>query len=133
MNRPRDQVPNAMRPRFEAIVGLTDAFCEEYLTDEYADLSGKLAAALARERPSPLSQGKPETWACAIVYVIGSTNFLFDKTQDPHMTARELCQRFGVSQSAAPSKATQIRKMFGIGQLDPEWCLPSKLGDNPLA
>ena len=40
---------------------------------------------------------------------------------------------FGVAKSTASAKATQIRKMFGIWQLDTRWCLPSRLETNPLA
>ncbi|HZR98711.1 MAG TPA: DUF6398 domain-containing protein [Chloroflexota bacterium] len=128
----RESIPLKLRPLYDAIVARTDAFCQEYLTDEYAELCRKLAAALARKRPSPLTQGRIETWACAIVYVIGSVNFLFDKSQTPHMTGAELSERFGVANSTASNKASAIRKMFRIYPLDPDWCLPSKLGDNPL-
>ncbi len=125
-------VPKAMRPTFESVVAITDAFCRQHLNEEYAELSRKLAAALARKRPSPLVQGKPEVWACGIVYAIGTVNFLWDKTQTPHMKASELCERFGVGKSSCSVKARQIMDMFGMFQLDPRWCLPSKMDDNPL-
>lgn len=126
-------IPVKLRPTFEAIVGLTDAVCREHLTEEYAELCRELAAALCRKRPSPVERGKLASWACGIVYTIGSCNFLFDKSQTPSMTADELCALFGVSKSTGAAKATQIRKMFGIWQLDTRWCLPSRLEDNPLA
>ncbi len=84
MARPTGEtVPQQMRPAFEAIVALTDTFCKEHLTEEYAALCRKLAAALARKRPSPLASGNPKTWAAGIVYALGSINFLFDKAQTP--------------------------------------------------
>ena len=132
--QPREEsVPNAMRPLFEAIVGMTDAVCREHLDDEYAQLCRQLTAALCRKRPSPLIQGKTETWACGIVYAIGSVNFLFDKTQTPHLNAGDLCQLFGVSKSAGSAKARAIAKMLRIGVADPRWYRPSRLGENPLA
>ena len=122
-----------MRPTYEEIVRLTDAFCAEHLDDEYAQLCRKLAAALARKRPSPLSQGKIETWACAVTYTIGRVNFLFDKSQSPHMSAGDLCAWFGVSKSTAAAKAKGIMDTFRVTLLDPHWSLPSKIAENPLA
>ncbi len=70
-----ETVPQAMRATYDAIVSLTDAVCKEHLNQEYADLARRLAAALARKRPSPIAQGKPASWACGIVYVLGMVNF----------------------------------------------------------
>jgi hypothetical protein len=120
-----------MQSSFDAVVAVTDAFCRELLNEEYAQLSRKLAAALARKRPSPLAQGKPQVWACGIVYALGSVNFLWDKSHTPHMTAGELCERFGVGKSTGSAKATSISKMFGMYQMDPHWCLPSLIDENP--
>ena len=125
-------VPKLVTPRFDTIVGLTDAVCRTHLTDEYATLARELAAALARKRPSPLMQGRCDTWACGTMYTIGAVNFLFDPAQTPHLTSRELCALFGVSQSACAAKTREIRRIFDIGPLDPQWCLPSRLADNPL-
>jgi hypothetical protein len=114
-------------------VALTDAVCKEHLNEEYAQLARELAAALCRKRPSPLAKGTPRTWACGIVYALGKVNFLFDKTQTPHLSSRELCERFGVGQSTASAKANAIMDALAMVPLDPRWCLPSKLADNPLA
>ena len=59
-------VPEAAKPAYDAIVALTDGFCQAHFTHEYQMLCRKLAAALARKRPSPLTRGKPEVWACAV-------------------------------------------------------------------
>lgn len=64
---------------------------------------------------------------------MGSVNFLFDKTQTPHMSASELCALCGVSKSTAGAKARVIQDSLHISPFDPHWCLPSKLADNPLA
>jgi hypothetical protein len=125
-------VPAAIQPAFSAIMALIDPFCQQSLTPEYAALCRQLAAALARKRPSPLARGKPEIWACAIVYTLGQVNFLFDKSQTPHLRADELCAAFGVSQSSAATKAKVIREMFRMGPFDPRWCLPSLMDENPL-
>ena len=133
MNRKTSQsVPAKMRPIYEAIVNLTDSFCTQYLNEEYARLCRRMAATLSRKRPSPLNQGKPETWACGIIYAMGRINFLFDKTQTPHLRADELCSLMGISQSTASAKSSKIMDILDIMQLDPEWWLPSRLDKNPL-
>jgi hypothetical protein len=131
--RGKDSVPKKMEARYDEVVALTDAVCEAYLTDEYAQLCRRLAAKLSRKRPSPLARGRAKSWAAAIVYTVGRVNFLFDKSQTPHMRADELCRKMGVSQGTASAKSTQIMDMFGIFQMHPEWTLPSQMDDNPMA
>jgi hypothetical protein len=86
-NRPEGEptVSEAARPAYGAIVALADAFCQEHLNDEYRALCCKSAATLAWKRPSPLSKGKPEVWACAVLRVIGWVNFLDDSSNSPHL------------------------------------------------
>ena len=81
------------------IVELTDSFCEEYLNGEYADLCRKLAATLARKRPSPLLRGQLDTWACGIIRTIGWVNFLDDSSQTPHLKLPSIDRAFGVAES----------------------------------
>lgn len=126
------KVPKTMQPLFDTVSGLIDQFCRTHLNEEYSLISQELAAALCRKRPSPLEKGKPEQWACVCVYVIGSTNFLHDKTQTPHMQLGKLCELFGIGKSTATTKARSIEQLMGISYLDPRWTLPSKLDSNPL-
>ena len=123
-----EKVPEPMQPIFAAIVALTDAFCNENLNTECAEMCRKAAAALARKRPTPLVNGKLQTWACAIIYAIAQTNFLFDKGQDPHTTADELSSAFGIAKSTAGNKAKDVRTLLKIGLFDHKWMLPSKIG-----
>ena len=127
-----ESVPALVEPAYSAIVSLIDTVCNQHLNDEYAALARRLAATLARKRPSPITRGKPEIWACAILYALGTVNFLFDKSQTPHMRADELCAIFDISQSSGANKAKLIRDMLNMYQFDPNWCLPSRVDDNPL-
>jgi hypothetical protein len=115
----------------ESLVGMTDSFCNEFLNEEYAALCRKLATALARKRPSPLLQGRLETWACGVVRTIGWVNYLDDRSQLPHLKLPFIDKAFGVAESTGQGKSKLIRKMFKIGNFDPKWTLPSKLDDNP--
>ena len=57
--RALDRIPDAVRPRFDEIIGLTDSVCGAHLTEEYAVLArdlvgdnpGTQAAVSARSRP----------------------------------------------------------------------------------
>jgi len=128
-----ERVPKPMQEKFDAIVALTDTFCRGHLDEEYAQLARQATAALCRKHPSPLATGNLKTWACGIVYALGSANFLFDKSQQPTMRATDLCAEFGVSQSTGSAKAKVVRDALGMGQMDPQWYRPSKMEDNPLA
>ncbi len=128
-----EKVPKAMRAKFKTIVTFTDAFSETHLNDEYAQLARYAAAALCRKRPSPLLKGRETSWACGIIYALGVVNFLFSKEDTPYMTASELCNYFGVSTSTGSKKSKEVSDILKMTQLDPNWCLPSKMNDNPLA
>ena len=133
--QPSDEppVPAAVRPAYEAILGRIEAFCREHLNAEYEALCRKLAGVLARKRPSPLLSGKPESWASGIVRVIGWVNFLGDPTQPHHMKMTDIDRGFGISEATGSAKAKAIRDLLKIHPLDPEWTLPSRMDENPMA
>src|SRR4051794_23657467 len=126
-------IPASAPPVYDAVVALTDAFCREHLNGEYEAMCRKLAGVLARKRPSPLTRGKRETWADAIVRVIGWVNFLDDPKQEPHLRMTEIDREFGVSPATGQAKSKQIRDMLKIRQFDPNWTLPSLVEQNPMA
>jgi hypothetical protein len=115
-----------------AINGMIDGFCRDHLNEEYAALCRQLAQKLAQKRPSPLMNGKPNTWACGIIRTIGWVNFLDDSSGTPHMKLTFIDKAFGVGESTGQGKSKQIRTMLKIRPMDPEWTLPSRMEDNPL-
>jgi hypothetical protein len=127
------KIPRKMREKYEVIVGITDEFCREHLNEEYAELSRKMAAALSRMRPSPLESGREKSWAGGIVYALGRVNFLSDDSFEPYMRLSDLCKKISVSPANASAKSREIWRRLGLMQLHPDWCLPSRLEDNPLA
>jgi hypothetical protein len=122
-----------MKPRYDEITAVTDAFCTQHLNYEYAQVCRQMAAALGRKRPSPLVSGKANTWAAAIVQTAGAVNFLFDKTQTPHMRSDDLAASFGLSKSTVANKSKQIKDLLKINLMDPAWTLPSRIDQNPMA
>ncbi len=136
IRRQRDDepsVPAASRTPSEAIVALTAAFCLEHLNDEYEALCRKLAEKLARKRPSPLLSGKPTTWACGIVRTIGWVNYLDDGSRKPHLKLTAIDKAFGVAETTGQGKSKAIRTMLNIRTFDPQWTLPSRMDENPMA
>jgi hypothetical protein len=127
-----EKIPEKMQAVYDEIIELTDTVCKQHLNSEYADLSRGIAAKLSRKRPSPLVNGRTKTWAAGILYALGQMNFLFDKSQTPHLSADKLCALFDVSQNSASAKAKLIRDTFRMNQLDQKWTLPSRVNDNPL-
>ena len=123
----------AVRTAHEKIVDLTDAFCQEHLDAEYGALCRKLVGVLARKRPSPLTNGKPESWASGIVRVVGWVNFLGDPSQPHHMKMTDIDEGMGVSEATGSAKAKAIRDLLKTHPLDPEWTLPSRMEQNPMA
>jgi len=126
------KVPKAMETHYRVFSELTDAFCREHLDEEYAGLARLAVAALCRKRPSPLLSGKPNTWACGVVYALGQVNFLSDKSTRPHMGMEELCARFGVAATTGCNKAKAVRDALDIYHGDHRWILPSRMDANPM-
>jgi hypothetical protein len=124
--------PTEVQGILATLIEMTGSFCKESLNEEYADLCRKLATALARKRPSPLLQGRLETWASGIVRTIGWVNYLDDRSQKPHLKLPFIDKAFGVAESTGQGKSKAIRTMFKIRNFDPRWTLPSRMGENPL-
>ena len=127
------RVPKQMQARYDEIVALIDAVCREHLNEEYAQLARQATAALCRKRPSPLAGGRANSWACGIVYALGFVNFLFDKSQEPYLSAADLCAAFGVAKGTGAAKSKEVRDVLDMYQMDPNWGLPSQVDGNPMA
>jgi hypothetical protein len=98
-------VSHTPRDRAQAIIDITDAACGEHLDDEYGRLARMLVARLARTRPSPLARGSERIWAAGVIYAVGQVNFLFDRSQTPHLTADQLAKSLGVVKTTMANKA----------------------------
>jgi hypothetical protein len=80
----------------------------------------------------PLSKNSPAEWAGGIVHAVGWVNFLHDPKHSPHMTSIKLAEGFGITQEIMMSKSKSIHDELDLMPLDPDWCLPELLKDNPL-
>jgi hypothetical protein len=126
------RIPAALRDRARQIMDVTDAACRQHLDDEYGRLARALVARLARKRPSPLVRGDVRIWAAGVIYALGQVNFLFDRTQTPHMTADELADALGVVKTTMANKAGLINRALDIGIYEPELLRTTMLEQHPM-
>lgn len=112
---------------------MTAAFCRQHADVEYQRLCKKLIDKMARKRSVPFLSGRLEIWAAAIVYALGSINFLFDKSFLPHATPDTLCNAFQVSKRTVAQKAKLIRDLFKLEYFDPEFSTEHMAKNNPFA
>jgi hypothetical protein len=124
-------IPEEFKDAFTAIVELTDAFCETHLNEDYRQLCREMTTILC-QAGSPINRGRPASWASGIVHALGWVNFLQDPTLLPYMTSAQVAEGFGVSQGTMMAKSRVIRDELDLIQLDPDWCTPAMLKDNPL-
>jgi len=122
-----------MRDRAQEVLNITDCACHEHLDDEYAQIARLLVTRLARKRLSPLARGDVRIWAAGVLYAVGQINFLFDPTQTPHLTAKQLAERLGVVQTTMANKAGLINRMLDIGMFEPDLTREAMLVQHPMA
>ena len=115
------RIPQAARATAVQVLALTDEFCASHLDEEYAELCGRVVGKLARKRPSPLERGDLRIWAAGVVYALAQVNFLFDRAQNPHLTADVLSELLGVKKTTMANKGRMIRDLIGLDHFDADY------------
>lgn len=121
-----------IKQKEEKLLAMTGAFCAQKLDDDYFQLCEKLVKKLGRKRDVPFQRGKIEIWAAAVIYAIGSINFLFDKSFKPYMTADQISEYFGTKNSTVFNKAREIKDMFNMWHYSPEFSTKRMTESNPF-
>lgn len=129
----QDPAKKKLEARTQEILDQTERFCREHLDEEYAGLCEKLVLKMSRKRAVPYASGSTAIWAGAVVYALGQINFLFDKSQAPHVTQAQVAEYFGTTTSTLGQKAKAIRDMFKLRYWDPEFATREMAGRNPFA
>ena len=127
------RIPVAQRDRARQIIDVTDAACRELLDDEYGLLVRRLVARLARKRPSPIVRGDARIWAAGAIYAVGQVNFLFDRSQTPHLTAEQLAEALDVVKTTMANKAGMINRTLDIGIFEPDLSRVAMIEQHPMA
>ena len=121
-----------LKEKKQALLDLVGSFCAQELDDDYYQLCEKLVKKLGRKKDVPFKRGKLEIWAAAIVYAIGSINFLFDKSFEPYVSADQISEYFGTKNSTVSNKARQIKDMFDMFHFSPEFSTNKMTADSPM-
>lgn len=117
----------------QKLIEMTGGFCDDYLDEDYKQLCEKLIRKMSRKRNVPFLSGRIEIWAAAIVYAIGSINFLFDRSFDPYAGGDDICNYFSTSKSTTSQKAKGIRDMFKLGYWDREFSTSHMMEIGPFS
>jgi hypothetical protein len=117
----------------QQLIGMTGSFCQQFLDEDYRQLCEKLIRKMSRKRAVPFLSGRMEIWAAAVVYALGSINFLFDKSFDPYATGEDIGNFFGTSKSTTAQKSRVIRDMFKMGYYDKEFSTARMRESNPFS
>ena len=75
-------------------------FSNQKLDEELRQLCENLVLKLGRKREVPFIRGKIEIWAAAVVHLIASLNFLFDKSTENYISIADICKFFDVKSSS---------------------------------
>ncbi len=122
-----------IKAREDEIIMMVVSFCNEKIDAEYASLCEKMVRKLGRKRTNPLSRGRLEIWAAAVVYTIATMNFLFDKSFKPYLPLSEIIDYFSTSSSTVSQKAGQIRTMLKLRRYwDPDFSTAQMAANNPF-
>ncbi|MGM0843709.1 MAG: DUF6398 domain-containing protein [Bacillota bacterium] len=114
------------------LLELSMGFCEEFLNEEYEEVTEKLINKLARKRDVPFVSGRIEIWAGAVIHALGTINFLFDKSNQPYVPAADIFEYFGTKQSTTVQKSKKIRDMLDLGYFDSDFSIKSVSQESPF-
>ena len=100
--------------KHEKLTEMVEAFCREYLNDDYKRLCLKLIEKMAERKSVPYERGKLEVWASAVIYAVSQINSLFDGENENHITRKDITSYFKTKQSIVSQKAINLRNIFNI-------------------
>lgn len=124
----KDQI----KQKKQEIIDLARKLCKEKISEEYADLAEKLIRKMGRKREVPFVHGSSEIWATAVIHVLGSINFLFDKTFLPYISPAELSAYYGLNKNTVSSKSRQIETLMNLAAFDPDFSTEYMRKNNPF-
>jgi hypothetical protein len=104
-------------------------YCHKHLDNEYRDTCNNVVEHLLLEDPAIFNRGKTEIWSAAIVWAVGSINFLGDKSFAPYASLSDVCSYFNANTSTVGQKATKIRELLNMHYFNPEFQTSNSLSD----
>lgn len=111
---------------------LIQDFCNQKLNEEYFSLCKKVVFKMRNKSKVPFNRGELEIWAAAIIYAIGSINYLFDKASKPYLVSQEINNFFNTKTKTVSNKARAIKNMFDMTIFDDEFSTQQMKENNPF-
>ena len=105
----------------QEIKSIYQGYCKQHLDDEYLALCDQLYEDLLEFDADVFQRGRINIWASAIVWAVGSINFLGDKSFEPYASLKDVCSYFGANTSTVGQKAALIREWLDIDQFTEEY------------
>lgn len=119
-----------MGQKNEQIHKFVTDYCNKHLDSAYQEVCLKVFKDLLKRDKSIFTRGNSEIWAAAIVWAVGSENFLSDKSFEPYARLSDVCAFFNVNTSTVGQKSKKIKDTLDIDIWSPEYRLPdSELGN----
>jgi hypothetical protein len=119
-----------MEKKSEDIKQLVTDYCRKHLDDAYLKVCTKVFNDLLNNDKSIFKRGKAEIWSAAIVWAVGGTNFLSDKSFEPYATLNDVCGFFNANSSTVGQKSGKIKEILDINVFNPDYMLAgSKMGE----
>ena len=98
----------------EKLTQMVDGFCDEYLNDEYKEICHEIIEDMANGKSVRYTMGKLEVWASAIIYAVSQINSLFDKSNEVHISRKDILNYFNTKQSVVSRKAVNLRDRYNL-------------------
>ena len=104
-------------------------YCKKHLDKEYKDVCDQVFRDLQKDDPDVFIRGKAEVWSAAIVWAVGSANFLGDRSFEPYATLADVCSFFNANTSTVGQKAAKIRDILDINRFNTTYQTTSPVSD----
>jgi Domain of unknown function (DUF6398) len=109
-----DGIPDDVTARVHEVLALTDRCCEEILDVEYRTVCRRVLARIASRGPELFRRnGRAETAAAALVWIVGKANDLFEH-RPGGMQVKALMSHFGLGQSSVAQRAATMLRAGGF-------------------
>ena len=93
---------------------MVEDFCDEYLNEEYKQLSLTVIEEMANSKSVYFKRGKLEVWASAVIYAVCQINSLFDEANENHISRNDILNYFNTKQSIVSKKAVNLRNIYNL-------------------
>ena len=98
----------------EKLTEMLDDFCDEYLNNDYKEISQKIIEEMVNGKSVYFKREKPKILASAVIYAICQINSLFDESNEVHITRKDITNYFNTNQSVVSKKAMNLRNIYNL-------------------